>query len=115
MKQRIEREKRTVTLMIEMHCSHFHQMNGGLCEDCIELQQYAMRQTEQCRFGGEKPVCSACPVHCYKREMREQIRKVMRFSGPRMIWRHPRLAILHLRDKKSDEISHRKFKTYNIK
>ena len=37
-----------------------------------------------------------CPVHCYRPEMREQIRKVMLWAGPRMIWYHPVDAIRHL-------------------
>jgi hypothetical protein len=30
--------------------------------------------------------------------MREKIRDVMRYSGPRMIWHHPFLAIGHIFD-----------------
>lgn len=37
-----------------------------------------------------------CKVHCYKPEVREQIRQVMRFSGPRMLLYHPVLAVWHL-------------------
>ena len=110
MNKRIEREKRTVSLMIGMHCTHFHQRNDGLCNDCAALQEYAMGRTEACRFGDGKPVCSACPVHCYKRDMRERIRKVMRFAGPRMIWHHPGLAVLHLIDKRRDERLEMRFK-----
>ena len=33
-----------------------------------------------------KTFCSNCRAHCYRLEMREEIRKVMRFSGPRMIF-----------------------------
>ena len=42
-----------------------------------------------------KTFCSNCRVHCYRSEMREEIRKVMRFSGPRMIFYHP-AAIRHV-------------------
>ena len=35
-------------------------------------------------------------VHCYQPQMREQIRQVMRYSGPRMLLYHPVLAIWHL-------------------
>ncbi len=101
--------------MIGMHCRHFHQAAGGLCDDCHALQVYAMNQTENCRFGDDKPVCSACPVHCYKRSMRQRIREVMRFAGPRMIWYYPRLAVLHLIDKKRDEINQVKFNSWNTR
>jgi len=35
--------------------------------------------------------------------MRERIRAVMRYAGPRMLWRHPLLALLHLADGLQDE------------
>jgi hypothetical protein len=43
-----------------------------------------------------KTFCSNCKVHCYKPEMREKIREVMRFSGPRMILHHPITSIRHV-------------------
>lgn len=43
-----------------------------------------------------KTFCSNCPVHCYRPEMRERIRQVMRDSGPRMLFHHPAAAIRHL-------------------
>lgn len=101
--------------MIGIYCNRFHHPDGSLCEGCQELEAYALKQTAGCRFGDEKPVCSACPVHCYKRDMRARIREVMRFAGPRMIWRYPRLALMHLIDKKKDESTQLKIKTYNIK
>ena len=47
-------------------------------------------------FGVNKPVCSECKIHCFKPEMRSQIKEVMRFAGPRMNFKHPVLAIHHL-------------------
>jgi hypothetical protein len=44
----------------------------------------------------DKPVCNQCAVHCYRPAMREQVRAVMRFAGPRMVWSHPVLAVRHL-------------------
>lgn len=97
---RIEREKKTVSLMIGMFCRHNHQSADFLCDECLRLAEYAEKRAQNCRFGNQKPVCARCPVHCYKPEMRENIRKVMRYSGPRMMTRHPYLAIMHFVDKK---------------
>lgn len=47
-------------------------------------------------FMETKTFCSNCKVHCYKPEMREKIREVMRYSGPRMIFHHPAAAIRHV-------------------
>ncbi len=35
-------------------------------------------------------------MHCYRPEMRQRVRDVMIFAGPRMLLRHPVLALLHL-------------------
>ena len=43
-----------------------------------------------------KTFCSACKVHCYKPAMREQIRAVMRWAGPRMLPVHPVLSVKHV-------------------
>ena len=83
--------------MIAMYCRHHH---GGRepCPGCAELGDYARRRLERCVFGDAKPTCANCTVHCYKAEMREKVRAVMRWAGPRMLLRHPVLAILHLAD-----------------
>ena len=84
--------------MIGMRCRSAHRTPAGLCDDCARLLAYAEARIDACRFGADKPVCNRCPVHCYSRPMRDQVRTVMRFSGPRMPLAHPLLAVLHLRD-----------------
>lgn len=98
---RIEREKQTVGLLIQLHCHDKHQPQGELCENCQELLNYAHQRLDHCKFGENKTVCGDCTVHCYKKEMREKIVNVMRYSGPRIIFHHPIVAIQHLIDKKS--------------
>jgi len=95
---RIEREQKTVSAMIRMYCRDHHGHKPVLCEDCSALQSYARRRLETCRFQDEKPTCAKCSVHCFKVEMRDKIQTVMRYAGPRMLKRHPILAILHLID-----------------
>lgn len=97
--RRLRRENKTVAIMIEMHCRDCH---GGddLCPDCATLVGYALRRVDGCPFGDEKPTCARCTVHCYRPEMREQIRAAMRYAGPRMTWRHPYLAAMHLLDRR---------------
>jgi hypothetical protein len=70
----------------------------GLCPDCAELLAYARLRLDKCRYGADKPTCAKCPTHCYKPAMRERVREVMRYSGPRMLKRHPVLAVAHLVD-----------------
>lgn len=88
-------EKKTLTAMIELYCRKKHH-RYSLCEDCEELNSYALKKLETCPHGNEKSVCSQCTTHCYKPEMRVKIRMVMRFSGPRMLLNHPLMALEHL-------------------
>lgn len=98
-----EREKRTVALMIRLYCRKKHGTSGVLCADCQALTEYALMRSDKCPFMEKKTFCSNCHVHCYKPEMREKIREVMRFSGPRMIFRHPVMAIRHLIESKKEK------------
>ena len=100
-KTKREREKETVSLMIRLYCRKKH---GGkqLCPDCAELDAYARRRSDKCPFMESKTFCSNHTVHCYKKDMREKIREVMRFSGPRMIFHHPSMAIRHVIESKKE-------------
>jgi hypothetical protein len=94
---RRRRELRTLEAMIDMHCRHHHGA-GGPCAKCAGLRDYARRRLERCVFGDAKPTCANCTVHCYNAEMRESVRVVMRWAGPRMLLRHPFVAVMHLVD-----------------
>lgn len=96
--RRIARERATVTAMIRIFCRARHKSSNGLCAECAELQTYALSRLARCPFGQDKPTCANCQIHCYKPQLRERIREVMRYAGPRMLWRHPVLAIRHLLD-----------------
>lgn len=99
--KRLQRERVTVRAMVEMYCRRHHS-GRELCESCRELADYADRKLDRCPYGGEKPACTKCPIHCYRTEPRERMREVMRFSGPRMLWTHPYLAIRHLLDERKE-------------
>ena len=93
----IEREKRTVRSMVEIYCADHHgRPPEHLCDSCRELLDYSRERLDRCPYGEQKPSCKACPVHCYKPDPRERMREVMRYAGPRMVWRHPWLALAHL-------------------
>ncbi len=94
------REEQTIRAMLEIYCRAHHVSPGApLCEECQPLFEYAQARLGKCPFGPEKPVCAKCPIHCYQPAMRDQIREVMRFAGPRMALRHPALALAHLLQK----------------
>jgi hypothetical protein len=96
---RLLRELETIEAMTRIYCADLH---GGAvpCDDCQALMTYASKRLAVCTFGEEKPVCAKCQVHCYGKAMREKVKEVMRYAGPRMIWRHPWLALMHVVDKR---------------
>lgn len=96
---RLARELSTLRAMIAIHCRDRHApAEGSMCADCRELLDYATRRLDRCVFGEDKPTCANCTVHCYGAARREQVKAVMRYAGPRMLWRHPVLAIAHVVD-----------------
>jgi len=69
-----------------------------LCEQCDSLLKYAYQRLDRCPYQADKPTCANCPVHCYRKGEREMVREVMRYAGPRMLFRHPLLAFSHILD-----------------
>lgn len=98
-----QREKETVSQMIAIYCKKKHGTKKELCPECAALDTYARLRSDKCPFMETKTFCSNCKVHCYKPEMREKIREVMRFSGSRMIFVHPVMAICHVIESKKEK------------
>ncbi|WP_318393323.1 nitrous oxide-stimulated promoter family protein [Enterobacter sp.] len=97
--KRIAREKLTIRKMIALYQakSPAASTQAGHYD---ALYAYAEKRLEKCVFGEEKPACKQCPVHCYQPAKREEMKAIMRWAGPRMLWRHPILTVRHLIDDK---------------
>ena len=95
---RLARELKTIKVMLRISCCDRHGTAVGLCEDCAALSDYAARRLAGCPYGAEKPTCANCQIHCYGPREREQVREMMRYAGPRMMLRHPYLALMHVID-----------------
>lgn len=91
----LEREKQTISSMLRIFCRDHHGRRPQLCNECQALSDYALGRLDHCPFGEAKTTCFQCPVHCYKPAMREEVKKVMRYAGPRMIYHHPWMALRH--------------------
>lgn len=96
-RKHITREKLTIGKMIALY--------EQKCPKALQdekhyrtLNSYAEKRLDRCIFGEEKPACKQCPVHCYQPEKREEMKQIMRWAGPRMLWHHPILTVLHLID-----------------
>lgn len=92
---RIEQEKQTVEQMIRLYCRK-KEGNKQLCPQCRELLEYAHARLSRCPFGEGKSSCRLCTIHCYKPEMKEHMREIMRYAGPLMLFYHPIAAFRHL-------------------
>ena len=98
--EKCNKEKVIVEEMINLYCKKNHTNKNGeihlLCPKCNELKNYAFERSERCPFMENKTFCSNCKIHCYKPEMREQIKSVMKYSGPRMLLVHPIITTQHM-------------------
>ena len=94
---KIEREKQIVRRMIELYCRHkLH--TKEMPEEYQRLTDFSARRLDHCRWGENKPACKNCPIHCYPRKEREQIRQIMRWTGPRMLLFAPLEVVRHIWD-----------------
>lgn len=88
--------------MLRIYCRDHHRtaapVGDRMCESCHELLDYARKRLAGCPYGPDKPTCANCTIHCYGPRQREQTRIIMRYAGPRMLWRHPLLALAHVID-----------------
>lgn len=99
-----EKEKKLIPVMIKKYCRGKHKAarkeqnvpRGEVCAECKELTEYALFRLDKCPFKVNKKFCSFCKVHCYKSDMREKIKAVMKYSGPRMLFTHPVFALSHV-------------------
>lgn len=99
-----ENEKKIVTQMISLFCRRKHHARSRsimnqeelLCSDCHRLSLYAQERSDRCPFMAEKTFCANCSIHCYETKMREKIREVMRYAGPRIVFYHPIVAVKHV-------------------
>jgi hypothetical protein len=68
----------------------------AVCGECAELLVYAEKRRALCPRD-PKPFCSYCDTHCYSAGMRERMREVMRYAGPRsMLHGHAIDGVRHL-------------------
>ena len=107
--RKLNREAKTIQIMIRVYCHNLHNNGTVLCNDCRELAVYAAKRLEKCPYQENKPTCKKCPIHCYSSTMKERIALVMKYAGPRMIFRHPVLALFHFLDSRSAQPSFKRF------
>ena len=83
----------------------YYKGNPDEDHDKDELKSYVKKRLEAGPHGDDKPFCSTCKIHCYDKKHRSIIKKVMRYAGPRMLFKSPISLLAHtlaeLRSRKS--------------
>lgn len=111
---RIKKEKYVVYNLISFYCiCHSHKnkllnfislnqnqnsnnVEKRLCPSCNKLIRYAFKRLNYCPFSLNKTTCSKCTIHCYAPQMKVQIKKVMKWSGPKIFLLRPDISFWHL-------------------
>jgi len=96
--KRMKREKKTIDYMVRIYCKGHHGTNSELCPECLQFRDYAFMRLGKCPFQEKKSTCGKCLIHCYKPDMKLNVKKIMRYSGPRLLLHHPILALNHAWD-----------------
>ena len=91
---KLENEISILKIMVKLYCRNHHH-SAHLCELCNEVLNYAKQRVGQCKWQEEKPACAQCTVHCFKPIFRNKIQEMMRYAGPRMIYKHPIITLNH--------------------
>ena len=103
--RRRAREMTVISQMIAMYCAGNHgqrvreakaHCGEALCDECKAIDDYAVTRTRRCRSMEKKTTCEECGNHCYGAAERARIREIMRWSGPRMMTKHPIAALRHV-------------------
>ncbi|XBG77793.1 nitrous oxide-stimulated promoter family protein [Enterococcus cecorum] len=81
MKQRntgpvITEESKLISIMIQLY--YQKHLNDEIGKD--EMLNYALDRLAFCRFGEKKTTCKKCPVHCYQKKYRQQMKVIMRYA-----------------------------------
>lgn len=96
--KKIEHDKQVLKDFIGIYCKKNHLKKGslvykdGLCTDCFELLNYAFSKLDHCPLD-PKPMCKKCQIHCYKKNYRQKIKEIMKFSGIYLI-KHGKLNLI---------------------
>lgn len=104
---KIQKEKKTVEKLIRLYCTKKHRSSSEiLCSECRRLLEYSILRLDACQYQEDKPTCLKCPIHCFNPLMRKEIRRVMRYSGPRLVLRAPLDWIRHqIRDRVEKDVN----------
>ena len=90
-----DREKKVISEMVKLYCRKNHKKRE-LCDECKDVLNYSLNRIDNCKYMDTKTFCSNCKKPFYSPKMKEKIKQIMKFSGPRILFHHPLLVISHM-------------------
>lgn len=94
--QDIEKKREKERKAMELILSVYEKGHQEERDDIEKLRQYSMERINKCPKMATKTYCSNCEIHCYRQEYRDKIKKVMRYSGPRLFLKKPLWVVDHM-------------------
>jgi len=95
---RIKREKIVVEKTVKLYCKGRHASRICLCNECKDLLSYVKERIDKCIYNENKTVCSKCKLYCYKRSVKEMMKRITKYSSPRMVLWHPIITLRYIID-----------------
>lgn len=97
------RDLKTLEAIGRIYCDAHHRKAErdarGLCASCGEAIDATFARAANCpnhRSGN----CEDCDVKCQRGDAQVRIKQIMRYSAPRMLFRHPLMTLEYLRKKR---------------
>ena len=101
----MKRKKIEVKILQKMITLYYNANKDSLSiSECLAFKEYTIKKIMRCPLGDEKTSCAKCRIQCYNEPERSMIQKVMRYSGPRILFRSPVLTLVYLFNRKRAEL-----------
>lgn len=83
--------------MIKIFCKSNHSDDNtyncnNLCNKCYDMQKYMHYRIDHCK---QNNFCAYCGTKCHPKDKSDYMKKIMRYSGPRIFKKYPIISIKH--------------------
>lgn len=97
------RDLKTLEAIGRIFCNAHHpdadRDEAGLCPACRNTIDATFARTATCP-NHQRSNCEDCAVKCQRGDAQARIKEIMRYSAPRMLFRHPLMTLEYLRKKR---------------
>ena len=84
--------------MIKIFCKGNHpddnsNNSSNLCNMCHDMEKYIHNRIDYCKQNNF--FCAYCDNKCHPMDKSDYLKKIMRYSGPRILKKYPIMSIKH--------------------